>query len=136
MSRPSLDNRVFVPVENTENGVISGNTRFHFWQEGVVFFADYFGGDVREGHIIGQFDETGRGHMLYHCLTTERDLKAGKAVAVFTKLEDGRMAMDLDWEWISPSVTSDEENSDNVKTEFNLKGQSRYEELSERELMK
>ena len=126
MSRMSLDSRVFVPVENTDNGVISGKTRFHFWQEGVVFFADYFGGDVREGHIIGQFDETGRGHMLYHCLTTERDLKAGKAVAEFTKFEDGRMAMDLNWEWITEIDKPDE----------SFTGQSRYEELSEHELMR
>lgn len=130
MNRPSLDNRVFVPVENTEDGVVSGNTRFHFWQEGIVFFADYFGGDVREGHIIGQFDETGRGHMLYHCLTTDRNLKAGKAVAEFTKYDDGRMAMDLNWEWI----TQTHQNNDIFKGQ--AKGQSRYEELSERELMK
>ena len=51
----SLDNRVFGPVENSENGVVNNKTRFHFWQEGMVFYADYFGGDVREGHIIGQF---------------------------------------------------------------------------------
>ena len=130
MNRPSLDNRVFVPVENTEDGVVNGNTRFHFWQEGIVFFADYFGGDVREGHIIGQFDETGRGHMLYHCLTTDRNLKAGKAVAEFTKYDDGRMAMDLNWEWI----TQTHQNNDIFKGQ--AKGQSRYEELSERELMK
>lgn len=122
----SLDNRVFIPVENSDNGVVNGRTRFHFWQEGMVFYADYFGGDVREGHIIGQFtnesqDENLVGDMLYHCLTTDKTLKAGKARAVFSKMDDGRVAFNLDWEWI---------NGDHSW------GQSRYEEVIEKGLVK
>jgi len=115
----SLDNRVFVPVENSDNGVVNGKTRFHFWQEGMVFYADYFGGNVREGHIIGQFTENLEGDILYHCLTTDKTLKAGKARAVFSVMEDNRLAFDLDWEWI---------NGDHSW------GQSRYEELIEKGL--
>jgi len=99
--------------------VVNGKTRFHFWQDGIVFYADYFGGDVREGHIIGKFAEDGTGELLYHCLTHHKDLKAGKARAVFSKTEDNRLAFDLDWEWI----TGDQSG-----------GQSRYEELIEKEL--
>ena len=117
----SLDNRVFVPVENTENGVVSGKTRFHFWQQGIVFYADYFGGDVREGHIIGQFNEDGEGDMLYHCLTTDRKLKAGKATAQFTELKDGRVSMSLNWQWIDGDTSA---------------GQSRYEEVTEQDMMR
>jgi hypothetical protein len=117
----SLDNRVFVPVENTENGVVSGKTRFHFWQQGVVFYADYFGGDVREGHIIGKFNAEGQGEMLYHCLTTDQDLKAGKAIADFIETDTGGLAMELQWQWISGDGTQ---------------GRSRYEEVTEKEMMK
>lgn len=121
LTKISLDNRIFVPVENTENGVVSGNTRFHFWQQGIVFYADYFGGDVREGHIIGQFNKHEEGEMLYHCLTTDRELKAGKAIAQFILLDDGRVTMDLDWRWISGGESH---------------GKSRYEEVTEQEMMR
>ena len=121
LQKLSLDNRVFVPVENSDNGVVSGKTRFHFWQDGMVFYADYFGGDVREGHIIGTFDEDGAGNLLYHCLTTNNQLKAGKAKAVFSKMEDNRLAFELDWEWITGDHSW---------------GQSRYEEVVEKELKK
>ena len=99
----------------------SGKTRFHFWQDGMVFYADYFGGDVREGHIIGQFTGDMTGEMLYHCLTTDKHLKAGKAEATFSEMEDNRIAFDLDWEWI---------NGDHSW------GKSRYEEVVEKDLMK
>ena len=120
----SLDNRVFVPVENSENGVASGKTRFHFWQDGMIFYADYFGGDVREGHIIGTFDEDGTGDLLYHCLTTDKQLKAGKAKAVFSKTQDERLAFELDWEWISLDDKGDDHSW----------GQSRYEEVLDHEI--
>ena len=120
----SLDNRVFIPVENSDNGVINGKTRFHFWQEGMVFYADYFGGDVREGHIIGQFIDALEGDLLYHCLTTDKHLKAGKARAIFSVMEDNRLAFNLDWEWIS---------IDDLGGDHSW-GQSRYEELIEKGL--
>ena len=126
LDKISLDNRVFVPVENSDNGVAGGKTRFHFWQDGIVFYADYFGGDVREGHIIGKFAEDGTGDLLYHCLTTDRHLKAGKAKAVFSEMPDNRLAFDLDWEWISLDD----------KGEDHSWGQSRYEEVLEKEIAK
>lgn len=113
--RFSLDNRVFVPVDNSTGGIVDTRTRFHFWQEGSAFYADYFGGDVHEGHIIGHFTSARTGQMLYHCMTVEKALKAGKANAQFHLSEDGCVSMLLNWEWISGGAES---------------GQSRYEEIT------
>ncbi|WP_427452141.1 hypothetical protein [Litorimonas sp. WD9-15] len=76
-------------------------TRFHFWQNGDAFYADYFGGDVREGHIIGRFTGDRTGTLLYHCITKDRTLKAGRAVATFRLSDEGRVSMALEWSWIS-----------------------------------
>jgi len=119
MSKLSLDGRVFVPVENTDNGTVSGLTRFHFWQQGDVFFADYSGGDVREGHIIGQFADEMTGDMLYHCLTTDKMLKAGQAMAKFSALDETRLTMEIDWQWLNGDKSG---------------GQSRYEEVAKNEV--
>lgn len=99
--RFSLDNRVLVPVLNSDGGLVNDRTRFHFWQDGDALYADYFGGDVREGHIIGRMTGPRTGQMLYHCMTTSRELKAGRAVASFTVSDDGLVGMILDWRWIS-----------------------------------
>ncbi len=114
-----LDDKIFVPVENTDNGTVSGQTRFHFWQKGKVFFADYVGGDVSEGHIIGKLTGDFSGEMLYHCLTKDGRLKAGQASAVFSEMEDGRLAIDIEWEWL----TENKLDADDPK------GTSRYEEV-------
>jgi len=129
----SLDNRVFVPVENTGNGIVSGHTRFYFWQEGEAFYADYFGGDVREGHIIGHItkDTPGdmTGEMLYHCITTDRRLKAGRAHVIFMLIDDIRLAMDIDWEWIAGFETDLKTSLGTMGNTPQNKGRSRYEEV-------
>lgn len=111
----NLDGRVFSPVENTENGTVDFSTRFEFWQNGDVFYADYSGGNVRDGHIIGQFTGATSGTMLYHCMTKNLTLKAGKADAVFTAHDTGRVSMDIKWQWL---------------TGDNSSGTSRYEETT------
>lgn len=114
MSRLRLDDRIFVPVINSENGTVNGNTRFHFWQNSKGFFADYVGGDVAEGHIIGRMTGEMTGQMVYHCLTIDNTLKAGEAKASFITLDDERLAIDIDWQWLTGDKSS---------------GRSRYEEI-------
>jgi len=97
----SLDRRTFIPIENSAGGVVDERTQFHFSQQGKNFRADYTGGDISAGHIIGQFTSARSGQMLYHCLTTNGVLKAGRADAVFAKTKDGDITMSLSWTWVS-----------------------------------
>lgn len=101
MSGIDLNNRVFVPIENSEGGAVDARTEFHFHQDGHTFHATYAGGDIIRGHIIGQVTGPDTGHMLYHCLMKNHDLKAGRADALFTIAKDGRLGMALTWAWVS-----------------------------------
>lgn len=39
--------------ENTESGEVSSNTYFNYKQEGKILYADYPGGEILKGKIIG-----------------------------------------------------------------------------------
>ena len=97
----SLNARTFIPIANSSDGVVDKRTEFHFTQTGKSFRADYTGGDIRIGHLIGHFTDTETGQMLYHCETLEGELKAGRADAVFKLHPNGRITMSLDWAWVS-----------------------------------
>ncbi|MFB5663714.1 n-acetylglutamate synthase [Alteribacillus sp. HJP-4] len=51
------NNRKFISVENTENGEVSSKTYFHYYQEGRILYADYEGGDIVKGKLIGIVNE-------------------------------------------------------------------------------
>lgn len=102
----TLDNRTFIPFENSEGGVVDERTQFHFTQTGRDFSAKYQGGDIKSGHIIGRMTTDLAGEMLYHCQTTANELKAGHASATFKTTEMGQIRMSLKWKWLGGGTGS------------------------------
>jgi hypothetical protein len=95
-----LNNKTFVLLQNSENGEVNADTIFKYNQEGNLVTADYYGGTIRYGKIIGDL-QGDRMDMLYQCITTDNELKAGKALAHLSLTDDGKIKMKLDWMWLT-----------------------------------
>ena len=55
----NLDNKKFVAVENTVNGEVSSQTEFHYHQQDKMIWAEYGGGEILKGFLIGKWiDDT------------------------------------------------------------------------------
>lgn len=53
------DGRLFVLRENTENGEVDGNTVFAYHQRDNILWADYSGGEIARGYLVGTVSESG-----------------------------------------------------------------------------
>lgn len=95
----NFNNKTFALLENSENGKVTNQTIFKYQQEGNLVTADYFGGTIKYGKIIARLDGN-QLNMLYQCLTTNDELKAGKAIADITFNENGKILLTLNWEWL------------------------------------
>jgi len=106
----SYDNRLFRPVESTENGEVSGATLFHYRQEGPVLWATYDGGGVTHGHMIGRVEADGALHFRYHhlSLTDENrpDPVSGLCHSRLEVLPDGRYRLYEQWQWTSGDLSA------------------------------
>ena len=80
MSEFNFNNKIFSLLENSENGKVNSETIFKYKQEGNLVTADYYGGSIKYGKIIAHLSNKTL-DMLYQCITTENELKAGKAIA-------------------------------------------------------
>ena len=114
MTPLNLHQRVFVPVRNSEDGTVTSDTIFVFRQDGNDIIANYSGGTVKSGHLMGVFETDSTARIVYHCLTLTETLKTGQAIARFSDDNDGKLAIDMDWQWLSGD---------------HGKGQSHYKEL-------
>jgi hypothetical protein len=45
----NYNNKTFVSKENTDNGEVSSQTIFKYYQEGSIVWADYSGGEIVKG---------------------------------------------------------------------------------------
>ena len=99
MKEINFNNKTFSLLENSTNGKVNAETVFEYKQEGDLVTADYHGGPIRYGKIIAVLKDV-KLHMLYQCMTTENELKAGKAIAKIEFTEQGKMKLSFDWEWL------------------------------------
>lgn len=94
-----FNNKTFSLVDNSKNGEVGTSTIFEYHQEGNLVTADYHGGNIRYGKIIAKLRNEEL-HMLYQCMTTDDELKAGKAIAKIDFSENNKIKLKLNWEWL------------------------------------
>ncbi|GGZ54162.1 hypothetical protein GCM10010387_55260 [Streptomyces inusitatus] len=96
----SLDGLVLAPVADQAPGQVGTGTRFRYHERDGVIWAEYAGGDVVRGHLVG----TRAGDRLdfrYVQLTADGATSCGHCVSTVAELPDGRVRLAETWEWES-----------------------------------
>lgn len=99
MTEFDFNNKTFLLLENSKNGKANSKTIFKYKQEGDLITADYFGGSIKYGKIIGHLNINNL-NMLYQCITEDNELKAGKAIAAVSLSSNNKIKLKLRWEWL------------------------------------
>ncbi|HKK89403.1 MAG TPA: hypothetical protein VJ917_11195 [Saprospiraceae bacterium] len=100
----NLNNKKFVTIEN-ESGLSSDETIFHYSQIGNTIIGKYKGGAILEGQIIGKQTQDSKIELLYQCLTTEGELKAGESKGIISKTENGKLKLEFHWNWLNGDLS-------------------------------
>ena len=62
----NYNDKLFKPVNTTENSETSNETIFKYKQRGNILTAEYEGGKIVYGHLLGLVDHEGNIEMRYH----------------------------------------------------------------------
>lgn len=95
-----LDGRIFAGVSNAETGQVGSSTRFRYHQDADEIWAEYSGGQVRRGHLVG----TRAGDTLtfrYAHLGEDGETATGRCKSRIVVLDDGRVRLEESWAWES-----------------------------------
>ncbi|WP_323756500.1 n-acetylglutamate synthase [Roseivirga sp.] len=101
----NYNNRKFRSVSNTLNGETSADTIFEYVQEGNILTAQYQGGEIVKGHLIGSVDEQGYIDMRYHQVNRKGQLMTGKCHSRPEVLSNGKIRLHEIWEWTSGDLS-------------------------------
>ena len=96
----SLDGLVFAPVADQAPGQVGTRTRFTYHEQDGAIWAEYAGGDVVRGRLVG----TRAGDRLdfrYVQLKTDGTTSSGHCVSDVVELPDDRIRLEETWEWES-----------------------------------
>ena len=97
----NYNNKLFKPINNTENGETSNQTIFRYKQTGNILTAEYSGGKIIFGHLIGLVDENGDIEMRYHQVNNQGELMTGICHSKPERLANGKIRLHETWQWTS-----------------------------------
>ncbi|MDB1089887.1 hypothetical protein PJ985_20220 [Streptomyces sp. ACA25] len=96
----SLEGRTFAPVADQQAGQVGTRTRFRYHQHGHQVWADYSGGDIVRGALIGTRSED-MIDFRYVQLRTDGTTASGHCVSRIVALPGGRLRLEESWRWES-----------------------------------
>ena len=89
----------FSAVSNSPNGEASGDTIFTYQQHGNIVTADYAGGAIVQGHLIGLVDEAGNIEMRYHHVNHQGELLTGVCHSRPERVSNNKIRLHETWQW-------------------------------------
>ncbi|MDH6627104.1 hypothetical protein M2271_004927 [Streptomyces sp. LBL] len=96
----SLDGLVLAPVADQAPGQVGTRTRFAYHEKDGEIWAEYAGGDVVRGHLVGT-REGDRLDFRYVQLKQDGTTSSGHCVSAVVALADGRVRLEESWAWES-----------------------------------
>ena len=95
-----LDDKYFTVVENSSAGEVSGKTVFSYHQKDSVIWAEYSGGEIVKGFLLGTIDENFHLHFSYQHINTVGEQKSGSCDSE-PRIENGKLRFYENWKWSS-----------------------------------
>jgi GNAT superfamily N-acetyltransferase len=89
----NYDNKLFTSIENTENGEVGKETLFHYHQNKEIIWAEYYGGIIKKGFLLGLINPNGELEFNYEHMNKSNETKTGKCISTPKVLEDGRIEL-------------------------------------------
>ena len=102
----SLDQKQFVALSNSDNGSVSDETTFHYFQDGSMIWGNYSGGKILKGHLIGKFLPSNQLEFVYHHLEKGLEIRTGRCRSIVELNAAGKVVLHETWEWTNGDQSS------------------------------
>ena len=97
----NYNGKTFTSSANSANGEVSGDTIFHYYQSEQIVWAEYAGGDIKKGYLIGLSDQNGNLDFTYQHINKDLEIKIGKCRSTPVVRENSKLELREEWQWLS-----------------------------------
>ncbi|MDD7426268.1 MAG: n-acetylglutamate synthase [[Actinobacillus] rossii] len=95
----NLNQKIFVAVENSETGEVSNQTQFYYYQQDKIIWAEYAGGEIVKGFLIGKWINNTQIEFTYQHLNQQLTNRLGRCVTTFEE-QNGKLVGTENWQWL------------------------------------
>jgi hypothetical protein len=108
MTKINYDNKTFASIQNSATGDVGAETVFHYHQKDNLVWAEYAGGAIVFGNLIGKIADNETLEIRYQHLNQKGELMTGKCFSTPETLSDGRIRLREKWRWTSGDLSEGE----------------------------
>ncbi|MBU3025950.1 n-acetylglutamate synthase [Zobellia galactanivorans] len=91
----------FRPISGSDNSETTQETIFEYHQTGQILSADYSGGNIVKGQLIGLVADNGTIEMRYQQINVNNELMTGECTSVPETMGNGKLRLHETWVWTS-----------------------------------
>jgi diamine N-acetyltransferase len=110
----NYNNKRFVAIENSDNGEITSDLIFHYFQNDNIITSEYSGGRINKGQLIGLVDQKGCIDMRYHHINAKGEIMTGMCRSTPEIMKNGKIRLYERWKWTS----GDKSNGESILEEI------------------
>ncbi len=110
----NLHRKKFKSISSSGNAEVSQQTVFQYYQNGQLIWADYEGGEILKGSLIGKYTEEDHFEFTYQHINTNFELMTGKCKSYPKIDESGKIILEEFWQW----TCGDESKGESVLKEI------------------
>lgn len=99
MAEINYNGRIFRSAVNSSGGEVDARTTFRYHQQGEMVWAEYAGGNIRFGQMIGLILPDGKLEFRYQHINETGELMTGLCISTPEVLPDGRLSLRESWQW-------------------------------------
>ncbi|GHV41373.1 hypothetical protein FACS189490_08140 [Clostridia bacterium] len=96
----NYEGKRFASKANTTGGDVGEETVFRYHQSGDVLWANYEGGSITKGFLVGIAANDGVLDFYYQHVNEKRQVRIGKCHSVPRVLENGKLELHEQWQWL------------------------------------
>ncbi|RYY49871.1 MAG: n-acetylglutamate synthase [Chitinophagaceae bacterium] len=104
----NYNDKYFRASSNTSNGETSHDTVFHYKQDYNVISAEYTGGKIIKGQLLGVVDEAGNLEFSYQQVNDKEEIMTGVCKSRPEWLPNGKLRLHEKWRWTSGDFSEGE----------------------------
>ncbi len=99
MAAINYNGRIFRTATNSSEGEVDARTTFRYRQQGNIVWAEYAGGKVTFGQLVGLILPEGQLEIRYQHVNEDGELMTGICISTPEILPDGRIRLHESWQW-------------------------------------
>ncbi|MBU1014735.1 MAG: n-acetylglutamate synthase [Bacteroidetes bacterium] len=94
-----LNNKKFKASSNSSIGEVTGDTVFHYHQEKDLIWAEYSGGNIKKGFLVGKIKNDTFMEFVYQHINNSMEMMTGICESKTNFNDSGKIVLNETWQW-------------------------------------